>query len=1230
MFLIRSGIPSLDAMFRPANPPEAWDREEGGIDAANPDATTSICIAGPDGTGKSVLAMHFSSRYVADCHQYCIAPGRKEPLAFYFSSDLAYTKAHSMWKNFRLDQPNTRLIPFRYPQLGGTPLPEWLGSGEFERDFPLELKLHLPENLDDLADYLRGKAHDPQVAFIDLAAHTAGDDWGFIERLLAMMPTPKEGEPRNLLVIDAMEGIETFAGDVDAFGQKSTRRGRVAKLMRLAAPKCHLVLLIEEPSEDTRLAEQFVADVVLRLRATEDRGYSRRTIEIEKARGQSHVRGRHPYVIRDGRGSTTGEQVNFDDPRVEDPVGKYQSYIDVFPSLHSISRTIMENRGKRRERPSERRAGFGIRELDEMLATTPDGAAVERIPHGQDEQGFPCSTVNALIGDANTQKSFLGLAFLGHVFHELVWSVVTGAGEADSRPEWASIIDAGGRGRAGAAVLITTKDENNDTLAERFYNQLSAEAKERAAYVDLKEIPGFTSRAELTAQVERRCNDDGLREALIAYLASRTICRRLEIHDTPSPILFHAIRRAIDAAEQFVFHDFAHVCQGQRLPCDANERAEKGWRIRFVLDDFNSIKRTFGRVHDDPLFLPFLMLNLRREGLSSLIIETQSGRHGIPAMVIGENSQTDLRAMTDYRIYTWHVPDFFGDHRIAIAAIPPMVQKDRKSPVLVRELEWYQPNSRSTPRVNPRFELYAGLDTDKPTLVPLQVHLYGETPAWEAYIGRLDALWKRVFDSPTPQLERDRRTVVLAEKAGNYELMREVCDLHADTNLDYTLIVQIDEFWRSRDAFRPQREYLTRRPSADENRGRDRANQNLRRHWFDGDIGYGLDREDLDPGNVDRIPFVWDFGFLACRERLWHEATEDKTSPRAIAASEGMEEKWRKADDLWKRVRAGGLYQWNELLEAASYVAKWQAAQSRPAPAFDLAMVAPETFSCLVLEMWFSEIYKAKPAEGKRLAMQMKHRSWTETGDDLSLSTLVRNHTDELYCTWLLLAESLDLGAFGGRTDGFGFGGRPAAPNAIVTREWYGSASLSAERDTEDPKRFCRLPGAFTVRGDWFLAVVRGSRSDGLADRALDLLVSSDGNVERLMRGLGLPTRRGTDKKAILSSRLRGWHGSQGPGTLTYEDVQSLGIGPGFHWLWRSNLKRYDATAAVWERWLYRVLRRWKRTREYFGSNWVSGFELYRQMTTGKKKLVKKRVASYEDFQKRCAILSMELDQLKP
>ena len=92
---------------------------------------------------------------------------------------------------------------------------------------------------------------------------------------------------------------------------------------------------------------------------------------------------------------------------------------------------------------------------------------------------------------------------------------------------------------------------------------------------------------------------------------------------------------------------------------------------------------------------------------------------------------------------------------------------------------------------------------------------------------------------------------------------------------------------------------------------------------------------------------------------------------------------------------------------------------------------------------------------------------------------------------------------------------RPSTANwRASARHWYKTACLVCEADEKQygndavvTRVPMRLPGHFSVRGDWYLAVAQGSRSNRLADLALDMLTSRKANRTRLHGGLGLPTR---------------------------------------------------------------------------------------------------------------------------
>ena len=346
---LRFGIPSFDTLFSAFGPPsKEVDVNAHGIQLPSRDAASSICLIGPDGTGKSVFALHLASRYLADC----VAKKEKLPLVLYVSTDLTFEVAEKMWENFALDRPNKPKDPFH-------PKP---ADDESQIIKPILCEI-------DKTHEMLAEPPSSRVLFVDIASTTAGDDWGFLHRLLSVLEKSEANAPRHLVIIDAVEGFD-LGGELNAFGESASRRSRIAQVMRLVNKKCHAVFVVEEAKANERHPEQFVTDVVVRMRKTEEKGFSRRTIEIEKARGQAYARGPHHYAIRSGRGATTGEQDHYDDPIWPLADGKSPcSYVYVFQSLHHFNRSIMERRGQAKpEFPQDQYTAFGIPYLDNMLA----------------------------------------------------------------------------------------------------------------------------------------------------------------------------------------------------------------------------------------------------------------------------------------------------------------------------------------------------------------------------------------------------------------------------------------------------------------------------------------------------------------------------------------------------------------------------------------------------------------------------------------------------------------------------------------------------------------------------------------------------------------------------------------------------------------------------------------------------------------------------------------------
>jgi KaiC/GvpD/RAD55 family RecA-like ATPase len=100
---LRFGIESLDKLI-------GTNGKQSGMNIAHnkgDSSTTSMCIIGPDGTGKSVLVLHLAAQYLADCME-----GGKLPKVLYISTDLTHNMAETIWRNFDLCHPRTRIEPF--------------------------------------------------------------------------------------------------------------------------------------------------------------------------------------------------------------------------------------------------------------------------------------------------------------------------------------------------------------------------------------------------------------------------------------------------------------------------------------------------------------------------------------------------------------------------------------------------------------------------------------------------------------------------------------------------------------------------------------------------------------------------------------------------------------------------------------------------------------------------------------------------------------------------------------------------------------------------------------------------------------------------------------------------------------------------------------------------------------------------------------------------------------
>ena len=443
------------------------------------------------------------------------------------------------------------------------------------------------------------------------------------------------------------------------------------------------------------------------------------------------------------------------------------------------------------------------------------------------------------------------------------------------------------------------------------------------------------------------------------------VCRRFEVHDVNSAVLLHIVQNAVRQAQEWI------------MGVDAREKAatrtrfENSGRVRLVIDDFSALKDIYTDVREDPIFLPFLLFYLGREGVTVLIIDTHAGG---PDFVPPEFLETELRTLVHQRLYTWRV-SFFGEHRVAIAAIPPI---SKRLPALVRELKWHAVGDKNA--VDPHFDMYTGLEKGKPTPVPLEVSLFSEAPTFDRYLRQEDAAFRRLFTPRRRGGDPQSEEIIVGQGVEGYSALRDACHLLRDTRLAYTLVLQIDEFWGTEGE-------TSRRSERSPNRGALRSatgylnavtietdgthqmhinpfgvfrrnaalSDNTQRATRANFFKYpGYDNDVIATVETNRVPFTWDFSFLLYRCRPWEVARKKETS----FSYEGQE-------FLVADVETSNEVSWRKYLGACRAVAQSEALSSSESPvAFDLSLLGPESLPSLILEVWFSEIYTTKRLTG--------------------------------------------------------------------------------------------------------------------------------------------------------------------------------------------------------------------------------------------------------------------------
>jgi hypothetical protein len=305
---------------------------------------------------------------------------------------------------------------------------------------------------------------------------------------------------------------------------------------------------------------------------------------------------------------------------------------------------------------------------------------------------------------------------------------------------------------------------------------------------------------------------------------------------------------------------------------------------------------------------------------------------------------------------------------------------------------------------------------------------------------------------------------------------------------------------------------------------------------------------------------------------------------------------------------------------------------------------------------------------------------WIQTGKPLfSLHRLLSEYSLELYMAWMLLIESIDMTSFIDPNSRFAFTSEPSPTPASATRHWYKTACEAPSVNyAERPAIPARLPGYFSVRGDWGLALAEGSRSYRLGTRALDFLSSRRANIGRLQQGIGLPTRDighpdGLDE---FRTRLSYINRNRRRATVGYASMIGLGadetirafrnqcstdedrkrvfqrmeqprpsswdeMGNGeFYWLRRSRIEHYARNSKIWQKWLLRVMIAMQGIMRDGSPTWQNGFRVYDEIAVSTSKGAPDgsgnlsfdvpsniaKLKTYDRFNKLVAFLKLELE----
>lgn len=1138
------GIPKLDMLLG-----KAPDQEWYGL-APDSDGYLSISLVGEEGSGKSVLALHLVSRFLAL---------NRGPLCIYFSEDLSFQRAKKVYQAFGLD--NAEAVAQEYRNTARrtvntliAPIDVTCDSGEVQL------------------------SRSTGFQFVDLASSTCGDHWKLILHSIASLD-PNSSKP-VLIVVDNLDALQCINGGRDEFGEPRSRWNRVDQLLMTARQAKGMIVLISETAPHVpENAELYAADYVVQLsQGDPTKHYMSRSVIVRKARGQANVGGFHTFGIRDGKGTTTGYQDNGDNlprRRDENDNPRWVSSISVF---HSLDYTYHQHTAQ---------AWDGFRPVSGSVLTTFN--ELSGLNELLLEGGIRGGSALAIVGGRQSFKSYLTSALGANRLSEL-----------NKDPYIRARKQLSSHGASFARAISHNTDPQARVKAYRDYRKnadrvwqtrFKGGLRPTIMHFNTEDVDSWVLAGRMAPFLGIEPGTlERLEYPALAWIESCIQCRRLDIHSNTPAALFEVFVQCVEDA----IRKASGVSDLSAVPT-----ASRG-QVFVAITDWAQLVQRFPEVSGETKFLPLLLFHLRRMGVAVAITETRSDALTLPSVFQGESI---LAQNCDRAVFLWRVP---GDSRLAITTAP---QAQAESGTLVRELR----RKGNILEVDDGLERYQGFELGEPRLVKLFIRVLGQTPSEQDYARAMGKWLGEVLHPEDPtgttvtcmgELEyqslKDIVTMTGSTRLGHTEIFMVDGFWNGSQTLQSFEKANLIESHKhllsiSKDRFHYTKDYGFLLVPSDVWRR-----------------CYGLvlpflsrSKDKQHYPRRDHVRFVAEALRFARRKpgsKFFLEvdgARNGKAGPYQRDIYPGIARVLRRADVVWD------LLGWRVFLQTCCEIAESEK-QDGLVP-FDLDITASEALNALILEVWMSEIQYIV----RRYQLELAQLYGSKFSDSFASYSTEKTETAPisptppgmpihallaypiarvaLFFAMGLLAQVMTEEQWKPDPTGFDIAPRRAFP-AVAVRHWY----TTAVRDTvEAPTRnltALRLPGHYSTRGDWFLGVARGSRSMKVALDAIGHLSSNRGRFDRLQAGVGLPPAKFIEEDYVRTA-LRVMPGAGTRPSMTLENLLGLGAnGTDFWWLFRGKIGDYDWFGTVFRKWAFRVIGDWIQKKR---PDHASVFEMY-------------------------------------